>query len=73
MNYATELEALKASQPVFLVNAGKYEPDGERNYKYCDSFSDFNEARNAYASTEGYAFRELVLKQRHLSHVLMSN
>lgn len=70
-----ERDALRAQilcAPEFLVNAGKLDYDGERKYKYCDSFTDFNEALNAYESTEGYAFRELLLKQRHLTHTLVS-
>ena len=44
---------------MFTVVAGKYESDGERNYKYIEEFSTEQEALVALAKVEGYPFAEI--------------
>ena len=44
---------------MFTVVAGKYEADGERNYKYIENFATRQEAEEALARVKGYPFSEL--------------
>lgn len=44
---------------MFTVVAGKYEADGERNYKYIETFATRQEAEKALAKVAGYPFSEL--------------
>ena len=44
---------------MFEIAGGKYEPDGEVNYKYINSTDSAEEALRAYASVEGYPFNYL--------------
>ena len=46
---------------VFHVDAGKFESDGEKNYKYCDSADTIEEARAKWRACEGYDFAEMEL------------
>ncbi|WP_416052772.1 hypothetical protein [Cupriavidus basilensis] len=43
----------------FTVVAGKFEGDGERNYKYVDSFADVMDAVRALDTCKGYHFAEI--------------
>lgn len=40
----------------FEIAGGKYEPDGEVNYKYIDSTDSAEEALRLYAKVDGYPF-----------------
>ena len=61
---AARIEALVAAtgpnEPLpFTVVAGKFEPDGTRNYKYIESFAILDEAQAALATVSSYPFAEL--------------
>lgn len=43
----------------FTVVAGKFEPDGTRNYKYIEGFGTLVEAQAALATVSGYPFAEI--------------
>ena len=43
-------------QITFHIDAGKYEPDGEKNYKYCDESDEFEDGFKMYAMAQGYEF-----------------
>lgn len=45
----------------FEIAGGKYEPDGEVNYKYIDSTDSAEKALRMYAGVEGYPFSYLRL------------
>jgi hypothetical protein len=48
----------------YEVNAGKY--DGyERNYKYCDSFDNLDDAIAAYFSVSDYPWQEIIYHGVH--------
>ena len=49
---------MKATTILFDINAGRYEGD-EKNYKYCDSTHDANDALALWHSVQGYDFAEL--------------
>jgi hypothetical protein len=46
----------------FTVVAGTYERDGDRNYKYIDSFSTLPEAVVALGKLKDYPFHEIEFK-----------
>lgn len=61
---ARVLESLAAAnepkaKPPFTVVAGKFEPDGERNYKYIESFDTLALAEAALDKVRGYPFAEI--------------
>ena len=43
----------------FTVVAGKFEPDGTRNYKYVEGFATLDEAQAALDKVRGYPFAEI--------------
>ena len=45
----------------FDIDAGRYEDQGEKNYKYCDSADTIAEALAKWRSCEGYDFAEMEL------------
>ncbi len=45
----------------FNVNAGKYESDGSRNYKYCDEFYTLEDAIAAHAKVSDYPWSEITM------------
>lgn len=46
---------------VFHVDAGRFESDGEKNYKYCDQAETLADAIQMYEMALGYAFVEFYL------------
>lgn len=44
---------------MFTVVAGKLEDDGERNYKYIESFATLDEAQAALDKVRSYPFAEI--------------
>lgn len=44
---------------MFTVVAGKFEDDGERNYKYIEEFGSLDEAQAALATVSSYPFAEI--------------
>lgn len=46
---------------LFHVDAGKYEPDGELNYKYCDQAETVEGAVQMYGRAYGYDFVEFYM------------
>lgn len=46
------------NNPPYRVDAGKFEDDGSRNYKYCDAFESLEEGLAAVKSCQGYHFVE---------------
>ena len=49
------------AQITFHIDAGKYEPDGELNYKYCDWAETVEDAVQMYESARGYDFVEFYM------------
>lgn len=49
------------TQITFCVDAGKYEPDGEMNYKYCDAANTVQDAIQMYERAQGYDFIEFYM------------
>ena len=45
----------------FDIDAGRYEDQGEKNYKYCDSADTIEEALAKWHACEGYDFAEMEL------------
>ena len=45
----------------FDIDAGRYEDQGEKNYKYCDSANTIAEALAKWRACEGYDFAEMEL------------
>ena len=45
----------------YFIDAGRYEGQGEKNYKYCDATSDTAEALRMYESATGYDFVDFYL------------
>lgn len=45
----------------FDIDAGRYEDQGEKNYKYCDSADTIEEALAKWRACEGYDFAEMEL------------
>lgn len=45
----------------FDIDAGRYEDQGEKNYKYCDSANTIEEALAKWRACEGYDFAEMEL------------
>jgi hypothetical protein len=43
----------------FDIEAGKFEPDGSRNCKYCNTVTDANEAVRLFESVNDYPYAEL--------------
>ena len=50
---------------MYTVVAGKYESDGERNYKYIEEFDTLDEARKALAAVSSYPFAEIESEEPH--------
>lgn len=49
------------TQITFHIDAGKYEPDGELNYKYCDQANTVQDAIRMYERAYGYDFVEFYM------------
>lgn len=54
----------------FNVDAGKYEADGSRNYKYCDTFATMEEALAAYETVRDYPWAEISLQDGDFVYAL---
>lgn len=50
----------------FTVIAGKYEEEGERNYKYIEDFKTFEEAFKALLKVKGYPFARIEYEGKEL-------
>lgn len=49
------------TQITFHIDAGKYESDGEINYKYCDQADTVQDAVQMYGRAQGYDFIEFYM------------